>query len=594
MTYLGRLSARTVLFLTVVLTGVWAGLAPAQAQTGGPDPFKWCKAQTNPINVAQAIQWAQFGLARLQGQQNAIVGRMNVVTGKPSGRRIGTQTAQAWVVIYLGLNNQIIRQTFLIDCLQKKLGDLLFGKPVRPGGNNIKLTRGQDTTVRDLRNRLKILRDRINRLGTDYNNVGFVGDTKKGPIIVYDGPICIDPSTKVLNLILSRPGRFQEYQNIVLLCRSKLLQQSKPAGVTLNVVPIVGPDGRIIKMNLAPEKPKTPKDRAKIFGPVARELHDRDFQKIMLLDDGLPNAPTQDTKPGDIGGTLEIDFTRRFGPGIDIGQNAGGGPLHGFKNDFNGFDARYRLWWLPKSPFAGFRPRLGAEISGGAFGGTERLGNTNTPSFIARIDGANPALTRLVATRNNQLKLSGYRVGGRLTSNWEKRIQSGKMLLGLLLAGAVSYANYNYDYSSQVSGGAGFFSHNLGLQMRTLFAGVVVGGYLTWKLTDAFSMTVRGEVSPGYQNYRLTASQSGTALPPNGRVTDNANGFAYRALIGMALHYHITSRLRLSGVVSGAYDSAMPSILYPLAGGIALAAARHGGWKMKVGLILVWKFGFSG
>jgi hypothetical protein len=595
MGFFRNIGTQALIGLTIIITSAVLNPSPTTAQTAG-DPFEWCKGTTNPRDVFTALNWAQVGLTSMQIQQTAMVAHMERVTGRSSGGRIGTQTAQAWAASYLALGLRIARQGALVDCLTKKLTDMLFGRPIRPGSGSIKLTKGQDTTVRDLRNRIKNLRDLVNRLGSDYDNIGTVGDRKTGPIIVYDGGICKDPSARALSLLLRRPEGREAYPGDVFYCHSRLLERAQKPGVTLDIEPTLSPDKRFVVMNVVVKKVADKKPKVPIFGPVSRELRDKNFKKIVPLVDGLPNEPTQDAKPGDVGGTLEVDFTRTFAPDINIGRNGGNtGPLHGFRNNFNGFDARYKFWWLPKAPFGGFRPRFGAEISGGVFRGTERKANSNNGGFVTFINGANPLLTPFARSQNTILKLDGYNLGGKLTSAWEKRLRSGKILMGLVFGAALAYSNYHYKYSTQiVPAVAGIpFSYNLDLRMRTLFAGVILGGYLTWKLTDVLSMSLRGEFIPGYQNYSLTAIQTGTALPPGARVNDNANGFAFRALMGMALHYNITSRLRLSGIISGGYDSAMPSILYPIAGGVALAAARHGGWKMKVGLLLIWKFGFS-
>jgi hypothetical protein len=636
-----KICAQAVLALSVLLTSTAMLLTsaavtplPTSAQTTG-DPFKWCKGATNPRDVYVALNWAQAGLTHMQIQHTGMVAHMARVTGRSPGRRIGTQTAQAWAASYLALGVRIARQRALIDCLSKKLTDMLFGRPIRPGGQNITLTRGQDTTVHDLRRRLKVLRDRVNRLGTDHGNIGTVGDRKNGPIGVYGNPTCKAASAKVLNLLLRNPRGREAFPGDVFYCHSRLLERSvKDTGITLKVDPSVTPDGHV-KLSIAPDNIATraelPRDHVFIGGQ--NPFRGQSLRRILLSSikgaaittakipnpndknrsqtglkkspnswnqrgtkiwDGA-NGPTADTKPGDVGGTLKIDFSRTFGPNIDVGRVAGGGPLHRFRNNFNGFDASYRLWWLPKWPFGGFRPRLGAEIFGGVFGNTERKANTSGPGFITFINGSNAALTAIARTQNTRLRLDGHNIGGRLTSVWDRRMRAGKIMVGLLLGAMIAHSSYNYDYSTQVSAAAvgGLFTYNLSLRMRTLFAGAVIGGYLTWKLTDALSMTFRGEVAPGYQNYSLTARQTGTALPPGARVTGSLNGFAFRALMGMALHYDLTTRLRLSGMVSGTYDSAMPSILYPLAGGVALAAARHGGWKMKVGMLLVWKFGLG-
>lgn len=62
----------------------------------------------------------------------------------------------------------------------------------------------------------------------------------------------------------------------------------------------------------------------------------------------------------------------------------------------------------------------------------------------------------------------------------------------------IAHSLYNYDYSTQISAAAvaAFFTYNLDLRMKTLFAGAVVGGCMTWKLTDTVSLSVGAKSGP--------------------------------------------------------------------------------------------------
>ena len=559
--------------------------------------------------------------------------------------------AVAWVAAHGKLVRDIRELSIILDCMKRKFQGLLRNRP-GPNRQPAALSPAQRSKLRKLIDQLRPVLQLFVQLAKRVKNIGWAGDPKAGPIFVYDDPNCKASSYALLSRLQRPPeGRDGGFEGSVFYCYSRLLERRAVVaeGVTLKVDPSVTSDGNV-KLNIVPSNTtnKTQSNSAKAGLPpnhvfivgnnpfISRALRrillrsientavtttnisgrkdnkaknkdaknkdakdkrgsDKKGKKTSVAND--PNAPTAGTKPGDVGGTLEIGYTRTFAPDIDIGRNGGNtGPLHGFRNDFNGFNARYRFWWLPKSLLGGFRPRIGAEVSGGVFGGTERKANSTSPGFIAFINGVNPALTAIARTQNTRLELDGFQVSGKLVSAWDKRLYQGKLLLTLLLGAAIAYSHYDYDYSTQVSAGAAaaaLFTYNLNLRMKTLFAGVVMGAYLTWQVTNALRMSFGGEVEPGYQTYSLTAIQTGTALPPGARVTDNLNGFAFRARFGVRLNYDLSSRLRLGGFVTGGYDSAMPSILYPIAGGIALAAARHGGWKVQLGILLIYKYGLG-
>ena len=429
----------------------------------------------------------------------------------PQTGAAGFWSASAWKRARARLLEQLVRYRKAIACMKRKLADL------KPRGNG-KFTRPLPGPR--LRHRIRVRRtDRavdwlqagVDQLFDNVQRIKVVSPPGANtPLIVYDDLAGNKKRAKrVLEIILRHPRGREAYPGDVFYLHSRLLdRQVKIPGVTPDPIP-------------------TTKDGFKVFEPVTREQRPQSFMKIVPLVDGLPNAPTAGTKPSDVGGTLELDYTRTFAPDINIGRNGGNtGPLHSFRNDFNGFNAGYRFWWLPKSPFGGFRPRIVGEVSGGVFGGTDRKANTSLPAFITLINGANPLLTAITRTQNTRLKLDGFQVSGRLVSAWDKRFYQGKLLLTLLLGAAIAYSHYDYDYSTQVSAGAAaaaFFTYNLNLRMKTLFAAVVIGGYLTWQVTNALSMSVGGEVEPGYQTYGLRVIQGGTVFPLGARVANNLN-----------------------------------------------------------------------
>ncbi len=124
----------------------------------------------------------------------------------------------------------------------------------KPGEPIDKPKDSEKNLARKLLRDIAELRRKVNLLGTDYRKIGWAGDPKIGPIVVYDDPTCKAASFKIISLLLRKPEGREAFPGEVFYCHSRLLERGAgvAVGVTLKVDPSVTPDGNV-KLNIVPE-----------------------------------------------------------------------------------------------------------------------------------------------------------------------------------------------------------------------------------------------------------------------------------------------------------------------------------------------------
>ncbi len=342
-----------------------------------------------------------------------------------------------------------------------------------------------------------------------------------------------------------------------------------------------------------------PKAKLKAVRKTPRVTKTKVFRDVVIPKDGAPrltvvpgltpNVPVGNPKGGDIGLDFDVMYDRTWGPDLKIGWGPGGQPWHRFDNDGGIVLPGVKLWFVLPNPIVGDQTRFGLNVYGGVASGKERRPDVTQPGFITVIDGSNPFLTPITATRNTRYDWDRYKVAGSLWGAADVRVWRNRLMLTLLFGLYFAYDHYKQTVSEEVSGGGPFFTNNLAFKMAVAFYGVRLGLYATQWLTGALSVTYGGSVIPGYQTYKLTATQTGTALG-DASAGNRDDGFAARFEFGAKLNYDATQRLRLTFGINGTYDTSAPDVDYPNAGGFAVRAERRAAWGMKVGVNLRWAF----
>lgn len=512
----GQRMKRTVcLCVLALITLLIVGTAePAQAQR----QVDYCKTPLSMTALHRSIAVHEAYVSAVQIGAFVLTRRfLSLMAGGAgsSGESISAMNGAAWIASFVATRRLLRSEFRQINCLRRQLDRLLRGRRWQDAESLSTVQRRRITRLRQsVAQRYLAWLTFMARV----NRVRWMGDPSTESIVVYDHPRDLAGARRAF----LRAKRVQPRNRGRI--RTIIWRRQRD---------VVADKSQVLRNG----KDKT--------GPLAKRSSD-------WLRDGAEARPR-------LGLTFSIDPKRVFSPKIDFNLRADGKPLHSFENDYWSVNPKLGLWWQ----FPTFK--LHGEVFGSFWRGKDSQGATSGPSAVGLIDGSNTAA--ITATRNNRLEWHGHRLGGRLYGSWERRLQAGRVLLGLMAGAMLSHAYRNYDYSSEVSGGGPFFTNNIKLDMYTLFAAPLLGAYATIRFTPKWSLRVSGTAAPGWKRYRLDGRQTGTALPPGASISATTSGFAFRGEVGTALNYDPLRNLRITIGVKAGIDTASPVLeRFPVSG----------------------------
>jgi len=283
--------------------------------------------------------------------------------------------------------------------------------------------------------------------------------------------------------------------------------------------------------------------------------------------------------------SLGLGVNRIFGPDLTLGSHR-----DSFDNDNT--VPEVSLSFTPGVSFNNLFPVF--DIYGGKLSGLdESIGDTNRNGFITIIDGSNPGLTPVTNSRNTELELDYFEIGGK--AGLEGRFNGFDVYTGLI----VERGNFDYRLTEEVSGnnGVNFFTHNLDLNLRSTFVGpeIRIGKRIPLKF-DGFHnhpcntlLSLDVWAAPGYNHTSLTANQSGTALG-NATQDDTENKLAFRSGVNLGAGMPVgIGFVQLN--IFGGLDTGAPDVSYPTIGGTRIEADSSTAYSFGGSLRLKIPFG---
>lgn len=505
----GALGVLSALVIPYSITGM---SAPATAQSR----INWCKWQTGELQLRRAIADLETDLAAAERWSAALLRIIDRLLNQ-TGNDNAVWTAVAWAQTYRDARASADWHRRSLDCLRKKLRDLLGVDGTRAGRPTVGLT-GADRRRARRRladaDRIREFYERIwRRLGRlDYT------PTPGGIETTIDGtPLFSVPGN--LPLLLRRPPGREAYPGDIFHVHSRLLERA-----------------------------------TRLSGDDRRYDHPPP--------DGL-NTPTAGTGPGNLGGTLKTDFDLQFLPTFDFGRTLTNRPYHRFHVVQGTLVPGIQMWFVNPRALIGDRTRFGLDLFGGTSSGRETTSATDQPGTIPLIDASN-TLVGVTGSRNARLDWTHWRLGGKAWGAADfnlTRTLKAVFLFGLYLA----YENTRYRFSEQVNPGA--LTNTIDYRFKTLQVAAILGLHALWSAGRDFGFFGGAQIEPGVRQIDLAAVQSGSALGgATARVTDSATVGGLRGQLKLGAYYDFSPGIRLSASVAGTVDTAVPGADYPSAG----------------------------